>query len=128
MKFLSLLAKYAIEGTQILTGFQPYISAFNPKAGAITAAIEQRASDSLTLIGKVVADIQVAGISASLTNEQKLAAATSLVAKIIRESELFIGHDIDHAKIDQFNAAITGITSNFVEALNSLKTDNIKTA
>lgn len=122
MKFLDYIAKLVIQGSQILIGFQPFISTLNPKAqeGA------QKASDSLTEIGKIVAMIQVSGVSAGLTNEQKLKAAAPLVAKVIRESELFVGHSIPDDKLALFNAKVEALTSSFVDTINLLSTDGIK--
>ena len=125
MKFLARLASIVMAGIKIESGLTPYLTS---KVNGQITAVENKAVDFITLASGILSDIQVAGIGAGLTNEQKLAAAVPLIAKELRATETFLGHEIPNDKLDAFNAAVKGITSNLVDAINTLKTDNIKTA
>lgn len=125
MKFLAKLASIVMAGIKIEAGLTPYLTA---KVNGQVASVEAKATDFITLATGILSDIQVAGVGAGLTNEQKLLAAIPLIAKELRATETFLGHEIPNDKLDAFNAAVKGITSNLVDALNTLKTDNIKTA
>jgi hypothetical protein len=125
MKFLAKLASIVMTAIKVESGLTPYLTA---KVNGTIATVESKATDFITLATGILSDIQVAGIGAGLTNEQKLAAAVPLIAKELRATETFLGHEIPADKLDAFNAAVKGITSNLVDALNTLKTDNIKTS
>lgn len=125
MKFLAKLASIIMAGIKIESGLTPSLTS---KVNGQIATVEAKATDFITLATGILSDIQVAGIGANLSNEQKLCAAVPLIAKELRATEVFIGHEISKDKLDAFNAAVKGITSNLVDAINTLKTDNIKIA
>lgn len=126
MKFFKKLASLIMTGIKIETGcLSPYLSA---KVNGQIATVEAKTTDFITLAAGIFSDIQVAGIGANLTNEQKLLAAVPLIAKELRATELFLGHEIPKEKLDEFNEKVKGLTTNLFDAINMLKTDNIKTA
>lgn len=90
------------------------------KAGQVATT----AVNDFTSIGTTVVQIETALQGKS--GADKLAAASSLVAPIVRTSELVAGHQIGNEA--EFIAGCTDLTNAVVRIMNSLKADNINTA
>ncbi len=121
-KLGSFLAKAGIvagDVAGILAGVGPIIT---PLLGAKAGPIIGTIINDLTAVGKVVvmaeALLQTPGSGA-----QKLAAATPLVANIIKTSELVSGHKIADEAL--FTAGCAKITSGTADILNSLSPDKV---
>lgn len=117
--FLKKLGQVLAKGAAIAMGVEPLIL---PLLGSAQAPAIKAVND-LTAIGQVVVQAE-ALIQGDGSGPQKLAAATPLVANVIKTSELLSGKKI--ANEAAFTAACQGITSNMADLLNSLSPDSVK--
>lgn len=120
MKFLQVIAKFINQGMLFLSGFEPFISQTHPEASPVLS----KADDVMVKLAKIVADMEVVGEALKLDGAQKLTAIVPLVAQALKDSALLAGHEIKD--LPAYTKAASGIASNLVDLLNSLKTDNIK--
>jgi hypothetical protein len=121
LSFLKKIGQVIAAGLE-LTGFiSPAVLPLfgSGKAGQSAA----RAVNDFTSIGTTI--IQIEAALQGKPGAEKLAAASTLVAPIVRTSELVSGHQI--ANESEFIAGCTDLTNAAVRILNSLKPDNIKT-
>jgi len=124
MTFLKKLGSALAQGIALATGMWPLVSKF---FGAGTAASQTANTvvNDLTAIGQVVVQAE-AMFQGSGTGASKLAAATPLVANIIKTSELVAGHKISNEAA--FTAACQAITSDVANLLNSLDSSTVQTS
>lgn len=124
MTFLSKLGSVLARGLAIVTGIWPVASGF---FGSSTKAQQTGTTiiNDLNSIGQVVVQAE-ALIQQPGSGAQKLAAATPLVANIVKTSELVSGHQIKDEAL--FTEGCTDVTSGVAKILNSLSADGVKTA
>jgi hypothetical protein len=125
MTFLSKLGKVLATVVNILSvaaGIGPIIGPYLGSAGAKVAGAVSTAVNDLTSIGQVVLQAE-ALIQGTGTGATKLAAASPLVAQIIKTSELVSGHKIADEAL--FMAGCTKITSGMADVLNALHPDGV---
>jgi hypothetical protein len=124
MTFLKKLGSALAQGIALATGMWPLVSKF---FGAGTAASQTANTvvNDLTAIGQVVVQAE-AMFQGTGTGPSKLAAATPLVANIIKTSELVAGHKISNEAA--FTAACQAITSDVANLLNSLDSNTVQTS
>jgi hypothetical protein len=124
MTFLKKLGSALAQGIALATGMWPLVSKF---FGAGTAASQTANAvvNDLTAIGQVVVQAE-AMFQGTGTGPSKLAAATPLVANIIKTSELVAGHKISNEAA--FTAACQAITSDVANLLNSLDSSTVQTS
>lgn len=116
MTFLKKLGSVLAQGIALATGVWPLVSRFFG-AGTAAANVATTVVNDLTQIGQVVVQAETMFQGAG-TGPQKLAAATPLVANVIKTSELVSGHKI--ANEAGFTKACQEITSAVADLLNSL--------
>jgi len=113
--WLKTVGKIIIEASKIATGFGPVIKTIAPdRAGVITTI-----TDSLNQVADIVVTIEAVGATLQLPGNQKLQAATPLVAQIIMKSDMMIGKKIDDQA--KFNLGCQKIADGIVDILNSVK-------
>lgn len=124
MTFLKKLGTALAEGIALATGMWPLVSKF---FGAGTAASQTASTvvNDLSAVGGIVVQAE-AMFQGAGTGPQKLAAATPLVANVIKTSELVSGHKI--ANEAAFTQACQEITSAVADLLNSLDSGSIQTS
>lgn len=115
MGFLKRFGEIVLKITAIATGLAPLISGAAPASTAVVRVVV----DDLTLIAKIIMDVEVMGQALSLTGTQKLEAAAPLVAQLVLNSSALAGQQI--ADPARFKAACTTIASGMADLLNSLK-------
>lgn len=124
LTFLSKLGSLLAKGLAVATGVWPLVSGLFGSSTKVQQAVPTVIND-LTSIGQIVvqteAIIQTPGSGAS-----KLAAATPLVANIVKTSEMLAGHSIANETL--FITACQNLTSAVADILNSLSPDTAKTA
>ena len=125
LTFLKKLGQVLVKAVGIITGVEPLIAPYlgSAAAPAVTAV------NDLTAIGQVVVQAEALfqpTAGTAQTGTQKLAAATPLVANIIKTSELVSGKKI--ADEAGFTAACEKITSAVADLLNSLDESGVKTS
>jgi hypothetical protein len=114
MTFLKRLGSILAQGIAIATGFGPLIAPF---LGAKASAVVTTATNDLTAIGQVVVQVE-AILQGPGRGAEKLAAATPLIASVVRTSELVSGHKI--ADENLFIKGCSDLASAVAEILNSL--------
>jgi hypothetical protein len=116
MKFLKVLGTILSRGLGIFLGIEPLLTPFIGSANGTPAKV----INDLTSVGQIVVQaealIQGEGLGAT-----KLAAATPLVANVVRTSELVSGRKIENEA--EFIAACQKITSGVADVINSLHHD-----
>jgi hypothetical protein len=122
MSFLKKLGTALAEGIAVATGIWPLVSKFFGSATAQTTG--NTIINDLSAIGQIVVQAE-AMFQGSGTGASKLAAATPLVANVIKTSELVSGHKI--ANEAGFTTACQEITSAVADLLNSLDPGSIQT-
>jgi hypothetical protein len=126
---MTWLAKAGTVLTHILgliTGFTPLIGqTFGSKAGHVAQVAGDKVTDLVGVITTAEAMIEAVKEPGVKSGPQKLKAAVPFVAKILLSSEALAGAKIRDEKA--FNAAVTGITSNLADLLNSLEADSLHT-
>lgn len=125
MSFLKKVGQVLATAVGVLTGIGPIFAAAIP--GSRDDRVVTKVVDTLAQISGVV--VQVEAFSTALTDKSisgadKLRAAAPLVEKVIRSSELIVGREIADEK--RFSAAVTALTSAWVDILNSLKDEGVK--
>lgn len=117
MNFLKKLGETIVKIAGIATGFVPLIQGIVPaKAPQI-----QEVSDDLTKVAGIVATVEAAAaaMSTPAPGAEKLKMATPLVAQIVLQSDMLVGHKIhDQAKFQQGCASIA---SGVADVLSSLE-------
>lgn len=119
MGWLSKVAHTALKIFGIATGFIPLLQ--GAVQGTSAAVTVQQITDDLTKIQGCIVTVETvfAALGGQQTGADKLKAAVPLVAQVIQQSEIMIGKKVkDEAK---FTLAVTGITSNMADLLNSLE-------
>lgn len=104
----------------VVTGLEPLLSPYLGKGATATVSKDV---NELTSIGNVVLQAETL-IQGTGTGATKLAAATPLVANIVRTSELLTGKNI--ANETAFITACQNLTGAVADILNSLSPDTIK--
>ena len=117
MSFLKKLGLAILKGVGIAVGYVPFITAQIPVGTGI------KVFDTILGVAKLVVDaeVMIGAISdpSAKTGQQKLAAATPLVAQLIHQSELIAGHDIGDENL--FLDGCKDIASGVAKVLNSRK-------
>jgi len=124
MTFLKKLGSVLAQGIAVITGIFPLVAPFFGSS-ATTVQTVNTVKDDFTSIGQVVVSAE-ALLTGTGTGPAKLAAATPLVANIIRTSELVSGHKI--ANEAAFTKACEEITGGVADLLNSLDPGTVQTA
>ena len=119
MTFLKKLGQVLLKIVGVALQIEPLAAPFIGSQAPVLV----KAANDLTAIGQVVVQAE-ALIQGSGTGATKLAAATPLVANIIKSSELLANKKI--ANETAFITACQGITSNMADLLNSLDASTIK--
>lgn len=123
MTFLAKLGQLIAKGIAIISGASPLISLVlgSGPNGQKAAGIEQTVAQDLTQIGSVV--VTAESLLQGQAGTAKLAAATPLVASIVKTSELVSGHQIANETL--FTQGCTKITSGVADILNALSDKNV---
>ncbi len=120
--FLKKLGQILAAGLELTGIISPVVL---PMLGSSKAAqTATTAVNDFTSIGTTVVQVETALQGKS--GPEKLSAASSLVAPIVRTSELVSGHKI--ANESEFIAGCTDLTNAVVRIMNSLAADNISTS
>lgn len=119
MSWLKKIGTILLKAIGVATGLEPLLVPYlGSAAGKVSTVI-----NDLTQIGQVVVQAEVL-IQGTGTGATKLAAATPLIANIIKTSELLSGKKI--ANEEAFIAACGKIASGVADVLNSLDSSTIK--
>lgn len=117
---LKKIASAALKIVGVVTGFLPLVQ--GAVAGTSTADTVQKITDDFTKIAGAVVTVEtvVSAVgNSALSGPDKLRAAVPLVSQVIQQSEIMLGKKIKDEQ--KFVAAVTGITSNMADLLNSLE-------
>ena len=125
MTFLSKLGQFLAKALVIANFGEPLIQPFLGAAAPKTAQVVAAGVNDLTQVGQVVVQAE-ALIQGPGTGASKLAAASPLVANIIKTSELVSGKKIANDAL--FASSCTAITSAVAGSLNSLDESVVKSA
>jgi hypothetical protein len=117
--FLKKLGTILVKAAAIVTGFGPTLAAVIP--GDKDDRIIRIVSRDLGQIADIVVQAEAMGQALGQPGAQKLIAATPMVAQIILQSSLLVGHKI--AQPDLFKKGCASIASGTADVLNSLKND-----
>ncbi len=121
MPFLKKLGTVLVKATEIWFGFSGIAGALNPGA----AGVIQKVDASLTQIAQIIIEVETIGQKLAIAGPQKLTAAAPLVAQVILQSSLLVGHKIHDEAL--FNKACGEIAGGFADLLNSLDENGVKT-
>jgi len=119
MNFLKKLGQAVVKAAEVVGIFQPLIQGVLPARGAGTVA---EVSDDLTKIAGMISTVEAAATavtSTTLTGPQKLQMATPLVAQVIMQSDILVGHKIKDAA--RFQKGCASIGSGMADVLSSLE-------
>lgn len=125
MTFLAKLGGFLAKGIALLIGLGPLITPWLGSNGAKVQGGVVTAINDLTSVGQTVLQVE-AIIQTPGSGIAKLTAATPLVMQILKTSELVSGHQIANEAL--FEQAASKIASGTADLLNSLKSDNVKSA
>lgn len=114
MHWLKLIGIGIIKGAQIFTGFGPAIKAGLSDKGD---AVYDRFTDTLNQAASIVVQVEAIGVALKLTGNQKLEAATPLIAQLILKSDLMVGKKIDNPAM--FQEGVQNLVDAVVKILNS---------
>lgn len=117
MNFLKRIADTIIRFAGIATGFVPLLQGLAP--GRATEI--QSVSDDLTKVAGIVTVIEAAAAAMTTPADgaEKLKMATPLVAQIILQSDLLVGHKVKDAA--KFQAGCASVASGIADVLSSLE-------
>ena len=121
MTFLKKLGQALAQGIAVATGVWPLVSQF---FGSKVNSTVPTVINDLTQIGGVVTQTE-AILQQPGSGPAKLAAATPLVASIVKTSELVSGHKIANEAL--FTEGCQDITSGTAKILNSLDPGTVHT-
>ena len=122
LSFLKKLGQIIVQGSEIIGGFAPILSAAAPKeAGVITTV-----STDLSAMANIVVQVEatstaIAAATAGgtpLTSAQKLAMAIALIGPIVNQSSVVAGRQVANATLLQ--QAISEYAQATVDLLNSI--------
>jgi len=117
MTFLSKLGAAILKFTQIVAGIAPVAEAAFPGQSVQI----QTVSNDLAQIAQIVTNVEAVGQALKLPGDQKLTGASPLVAQVILQSSMLVGHSIDDEAL--FQKACTEIAGGVADLLNSLKSN-----
>jgi len=117
MTFLSKLGAAILKFTQIVAGIAPVAEAAFPGQSVQI----QTVSNDLAQIAQIVTNVEAVGQALKLPGDQKLTGASPLVAQVILQSSMLVGHSIDDETL--FQKACTEIAGGVADLLNSLKSN-----
>ena len=124
MTFLATLGAYLAKGIAVISGLAPLLGPlFGSKVQAV-AGVATTVINDLTAMGSVV--VSAEALLGAGTGPAKLAAATPLIANIIKTSELVSGHEIADETL--FIQGCTDITNGIAEVLNSLSAKKLQSS
>ena len=125
--FLKKAGQLIASGLTIVANEIPVLQPFLGSAGQQklmqVGGFINTAKNDLTAVGTIA--VQVEAALQGKTGADKLAAASALVAPIVRTSELVSGHQI--ANESEFIAGCTDLTNAVVRIMNSLKANALQT-
>lgn len=101
----------------IVTGFGPPLVALSGNKNGVTAVVD-RVQSELQQVEGIVTTLQVVGEVQGMNGEQKLAAATPLVAQVILQSSALAGRKVEQP--DLFKAGCASIADGWVKIMQSL--------
>jgi hypothetical protein len=118
MNFLKKLGTYIVKGLQIAEPFLPMLSGVIPQRAA---TVVKEVSDDLTKVAGIIQAVEVMGqaVTSPLPGAEKLLAATPLVAQIVLQSDMLVGHEIHDSAL--FTAGCKKLADGMADVLNSLK-------
>lgn len=120
MSFLKKFATTALKVVGVASGFLSLTQ--GAVQGTPAADTVQKITDDFTKIAGAIVTVETVVTAVgnpALSGPDKLRAAVPLVAQVIQQSEIMVGHKIkDEAK---FTKAVEGIASNMADLLNSLE-------
>lgn len=114
VKFLSVLGRVMLQATGIVQAFAPIAQAIYPNASGTIQTISRDSAE----IANIIAQVEAIGQMSQLSGDQKLAAATPLVAQIVLSSSVLANHKIAHP--DLLQQGIAKITGGWADVLNSI--------
>lgn len=124
MPFLKKLGQILTTGLKIVAqaqGLLPFIPNLPGQVGAIVGEVKSE----LELMASSVVQVEMMGNALALPGAQKLTALEPQITQVFLNSRLMAHRKVkDEAK---FKAAMRGLASNLVDALNSLDEDGIDT-
>lgn len=115
-KFLSLVARAALKGLNIVTGLGPEIRSITPNStigNRIDAAV-----DFATEFQRIIHEVEIIGALHGFTGDQKQAAAAELFAQVLLRS----GFKVEDEPL--FRQGCSKSASGWADILNSRKTDS----
>lgn len=118
MTFLKKLGQILAQGTAVLMGFGPMVSALYPKTAGAIQTVESDLSQVAQIVALMEGAFQVPG-----SGVQKLQGATPLVAQIVLQSSMMVGHKIE--KPELFKQGCQELASGMADILNALHPDGV---
>lgn len=114
VKFLTILGKVILQASGVVQAFAPIAQAIYPNQAGTIQTISRDSAE----IANIIAQVEAIGQMSQLNGEQKLAAATPLVAQIVLSSSVLANHKIAHP--DLLQQGIAKITGGWADVLNSI--------
>jgi protein-disulfide isomerase len=124
MTFLKKLGLVLAKGLAVATGIWPLVSGFFG-SGSSTSEYVPKVINDLTQIGGIIVQVE-AVIQTPGSGAAKLAAATPLIANVVRTSELISGKKIANETL--FLQGCGKLGDGMADILNSLHPDAAQTA
>lgn len=117
MNFLKKLADTIVRIAGIATGFIPLVQGIMPSRSAEV----QTVSDDLTKVAGIIATVEAAAaaMTTPAAGAEKLKMATPLVAQVILQSDMLVGHKVKDAQ--KFQAGCASVASGVADILSSLE-------
>lgn len=123
MKFLTKFGQIALQIAQIAIGIQPLVGSFVKSDKGL--AVANKVIDTLEQVAEIIGTVEVIGQALQLPGQQKLTAATPLVAQAIIKSALVANHPIKDPVL--FSQGCEKIASGMADILNSRGDADIET-